>query len=64
MPWKEVSQMEERMRFVSLAESGRFEVVRLCQEFGISRKTGYKWIGRYRTYGSEELKDQSRAPKS
>jgi len=64
MAWKNVSPMEEKMRFVSLAESGRFEVVGLCREFGISRKTGYKWLGRYREFGSEGLKDQSRAPKS
>ncbi len=42
MAWKKVSPMEEKMRFVSLAESGRFEFVGLCREFGISRKTGYK----------------------
>lgn len=56
--------MEEKQRFVSLAESGRFEIVELCREFGISRKTGYKWIGRYQKFGSEGLKEQSRAPKS
>jgi transposase InsO family protein len=52
------------MRFVSLAESERFEIVSLCREFGISRKTGYKWIGRYKEHGSEALRDWSRAPKS
>lgn len=52
------------MRFVSLAESGRYEIVGLCRDFGISRKCGYKWIGRYRAYGSEGLRDLSRAPKS
>jgi putative transposase len=56
--------MEQRMRFVSLAESGRFEVLSLCREFGISRKSGYKWIKRYRQYGSEGLKDLSRSPKA
>jgi transposase-like protein len=55
--------MEQRIRFVSLAQSGRFEILGLCRDFGISRKTGYKWIGRYRQDGSEALKDQSRAPK-
>jgi hypothetical protein len=35
--------MEERLRSVSLAESGRFEFVQLCKDFGISRKNGYKW---------------------
>lgn len=56
--------MEEKLRFVSLAESGRFEFVRLCREFEISRKTGYKWLGRYQQFGSEGLKELSRAPKS
>ena len=37
--------------------------MRLCREFGISRKTGYKWIKRYREHGSEGLKDLSRSPK-
>jgi putative transposase len=64
MAWKNVSPMEEKMRFVSLAESGRFEIVALCREFGISRKTGYKWIGRYEVNGSAGLADQSRAPRS
>jgi hypothetical protein len=47
MPWKEMSPIEQRMRFVSLAESGRFELMSLCRDFGISRKTGYKWLKKY-----------------
>ena len=34
--------MEQRMRFVSLADSGQFGVKELCGSFGISRKTGHK----------------------
>ena len=64
MPWKEVTPMEERHRFVSLAASGQFTVSELCESFGISRKTGYKWIGRYADLGSAGLSDRSRAPKS
>src|SRR5580658_9769960 len=64
MPWKTMSPIEQRIRFVNLAESGRFEILSLCRDFGISRKTGYKWIGRYREHGSEALRDWSRAPKS
>ena len=59
-----MSPMDQRIRFVNLAESGRYEIVSLCRDFGISRKTGYKWIGRYREHGSEALRDLSRAPKS
>jgi len=36
---------------VSLAETGRFEFVQLCKDFGISRKNGYKWL-----QGSEGVK--------
>src|SRR4051794_35530798 len=35
----------------------------LCQEFGISRKTGYKFWERYQAQGMEGLRDASRAPK-
>jgi transposase InsO family protein len=56
--------MEQRLRFVTLAQSGHFTVSELCEQFGISRKTGYKWIGRYAASGSKGLEDRSRAPKS
>ena len=34
----------------------------LCRRFGISRRTGYKWIGRYRLGGAAALADRSRRP--
>lgn len=34
----------------------------LCRRFGISRKTGYKWLERYRRGGIEALEDRSRRP--
>ena len=36
----------------------------LCTEFGISRKTGYKWVNRFHDRGIEGLQEQSRAPRS
>lgn len=33
----------------------------ICERFGISRKTGYKWLERFKTGGFEELSDQSKA---
>jgi transposase InsO family protein len=36
----------------------------LCQRYGISRMTGYKWAGRYEDDGLDGLKDRSRAPGS
>lgn len=56
--------MEQKQRFVSLAQSGHFSVRELCENFGVSRKTGHKWLARYRQDGSSGLADRSRAPKS
>ncbi len=36
--------MEQKQRFINLAQSGRFTVSELCEEFGITRKTGHKWL--------------------
>jgi transposase InsO family protein len=53
--------MEERLRFVArlLEGEGMSEV---CRAFGISRKTGYKVLNRYRQEGAEALTDRSRRP--
>jgi len=61
MPWKECSVMEERMRFVLRRLDGE-PMSGLCREFGISRKTGYKLLERYRHHGLEALSDRSRRP--
>ena len=34
----------------------------LCEIYDISRKTGYKWVGRYETQGGAGLEERSRAP--
>jgi response regulator of citrate/malate metabolism len=47
MPWQNVTPMEEIIRFVTLAQTARFTVTELCEQFGISRKTGYKHLERY-----------------
>ncbi len=62
MPWKEVSTMCLRLEFVRLALYEDANMSELCQRFGISRKTGYKWLDRYQQQGKEALMDQSRRP--
>jgi len=64
MPWKERKLMEERKRFIhEIMESTRsFNAT--CLEFGISRKTGYKWLHRFEEGGYPGLEDQSRRPNS
>jgi transposase InsO family protein len=61
MPWKESSVMEERLCFVARLLEGE-PMTSLCQEFGISRKTGYKIFDRYKQHGLEALTDRSRRP--
>jgi transposase InsO family protein len=56
--------MEERLRFVEEARHGRWTMVELCERYGVSRTTGYKWLERYAEMGRRGLADQSRAPHS
>jgi transposase InsO family protein len=61
MAWR-AGLVEERVRFVEAAHRGEDDISALCRQFGISRKTGYKWIGRAEC--GEALTDRSRAPLS
>ena len=61
MPWKACSAMEERLRFIARLLDGE-AMTDVCREFGISRKTGYKILGRYKDEGSAALTDRSRRP--
>ena len=54
--------MTERMRFLLAVQAGDESMAELCRRFGISRKTGYKWLGRFDAAGAGGLADQSRAP--
>lgn len=61
MPWKECHVMDERVRFIARLMDGE-KMARLCEEFGISRKTGYKIYERYQGTGVQGLCDRSRRP--
>ncbi len=61
MPWKECNQVDERLKFVARLLEGE-KMAPLCEEFGISRKTGYKIFERYKDCGLEGLTDRSRRP--
>src|SRR6266852_9931979 len=62
MPWRETCQMDERTQFIARVLAGEDEMTALCREYGISRKTGYKWLGRYRCDGAAGLRERSHAP--
>jgi transposase InsO family protein len=63
MPWLETDVRDQRIQFVMTARRGDVTVTEACRAFGISRKTGYKWLAREATAGSVAiLADRSRRP--
>lgn len=50
--------------FIELAEKGDEPFNAICARFGVSRKTGYKWLNRFRVEGEAGLVEQSRRPKT
>jgi putative transposase len=53
--------MDERLRFVARLLEGD-SMSKVCREFGISRKTGYKIFNRYKDSGIQGLEDRARSP--
>ena len=62
MPWRTTDLVTIREEFVEQAMSGRHPVAALCNAYGISEKTGHKWLNRFKEEGSPGLSDRSRAP--
>jgi transposase InsO family protein len=63
MPWKRVAVGEQRVKFVVRAASGKERMSTLCQEFGVSRPTGYRWRRRFEQAGSVTgVVERSRRP--
>lgn len=54
--------MSSRGEFVLLALQPGSQIRELCRRFGISPKTGYKWINRYKRQGETGLGERSRRP--
>jgi putative transposase len=64
MAWKEVLPMEERARFVLEAQRAEMYFAELCRRYGVSRKTGYKWMRRYIAEGLDGVGERSSKPHS
>ncbi len=64
MPWNETDPVNERLKFVAAHQCNEDSFTSLCSRFGVSRKTGYKWLDRYDRLGPKALDDQSRAPRT
>jgi putative transposase len=54
--------MDQRVRFIGEYLKDYFSFSELCSQFEISRKTGYKWVGRYEELGTKGLTDRPRTP--
>jgi putative transposase len=61
MPWKKNSDQEQRWGFVQLVMRAKICLSELCRRSGISRKTAYKWLARFKEGGRRGLHDQERS---
>src|SRR5688500_7211686 len=60
--WREMSAVDERLRFIAEYLDGVVTMTDLCAQYGISRDTGYKWVARFEAEGPAGLHDRSRRP--
>lgn len=54
--------MDQRTQFITDHQRGLYPMTELCARYGVSRKTGYKWLARYATEGARGLHARSHAP--
>ena len=64
MTWKGETMEDIRYKFVISVQNDLITFTELCKAYGVSRKTGYKWLNRYYEGGREALNDLLRAPLS
>ena len=62
MPWSQTSPMDQRTQFIADFLRQVLSVTELCDLYGVSRKTAYKWIERYLRQGPSGLEERSRRP--
>jgi transposase len=62
--WKETDKMDEKKGFIFRCWNGEETFTEICRKFGISTKTGYKWLSRFKEQGAAGLAELSRAPKT
>jgi putative transposase len=62
MPWRHTLPMDQKTQFIADYLRKTLSITELCALYGVSRKTGYKWIERYLTSGPSGLEDRSRKP--
>ena len=63
MPFAETHVMEEKKRFIEEAHRSVRSFAAVCDRYGISRKTGYKWMDRWRWAGPVGLESRASRPR-
>jgi putative transposase len=63
MPWRKVCPMDSRIGFVAAVLAEDDSMTALCEEYEISRKTGYKWLARYAAEGAQGLAERRPGPR-
>src|SRR5215207_3477544 len=51
MPWSQVSPMDQRLQLVAEYLTGLYSMTELATSYGVSRRIGYYWVGRYQRDG-------------
>jgi transposase InsO family protein len=64
MPWSVWSVVEQRLEFCREVLERGVSISGACRAFEISRKTGYKWLGRYLEKGADGMVNRSRRPRN
>ena len=62
MPWKETCAVDQRVALLADWLRNEWTMTELAARYGITRKTAYKWVGRYAADGPGGLVERSRAP--
>jgi len=64
IPWKGVTVMEQRQRFLEDYQLNYYSISELAERFGISRKTAHKWLKRFKENSHSGYHELSRRPRS
>jgi putative transposase len=62
MAWETFKVEEQRLQVIEAYLNGDAPMTAICERYGISTKTAYKWYKRYLELGKEGLYDLSKAP--
>src|SRR4051812_3296034 len=62
MPWRETCRMDQRSEFIDLVRSKQMTFKAACEQFGITRQSGYKWWNRWKR--DRSVDEESRRPHS